>query len=167
VANIRVDITAVQKAGANPPVGYMAFIGNESLSVKYSDIPNLPYSKKIKPVGTTSVLYTRPGRNDDFNKWYNTQSNIELQRMEASIRMRFVDNFVQNGAYYTMRLSYDIRFDKPFIYSSSKNEGGKTETQENERFCIVKPGTDSKPNIIDKDEEEFNKAWESEIDPNE
>jgi hypothetical protein len=167
VANIRVDITAVQKAGENPPVGYMVFIGNESLSIKYSDIPNLPYSKKIKPVGTTSVLYTRPGRNDDFNKWYNTQSNVELQRMEASIRMRFVDTFTPNGAYYTMRISYDIRFDKPFIYTSNNREGGNKELQETERFCTIKPGTDSKPIIVDKDEEQFNNAWESEIDPNE
>jgi hypothetical protein len=152
VANIRLDLTAVQVAGANPPSGYMVFIGNESLDIRYSDIPSLPYAKKIKPVGTTSVLFTRPGRNDDFNRWYNTQSNIELQRMEASIRFRFVEPFTANGAYYMVRISYDIRFDKPFVYTSN--------SKEKETACIVKASTDSKPILIDKDQEEFDKAWE-------
>jgi hypothetical protein len=151
IANIRVDLTAVQKNGSNPPAGYMAFLGNESLGVKYSDIPMLPYAKKIKPVGTTSVLFTRPGRNDDFNRWYNTQSNVELQRAEASIRFRFVETFSENGPYYMVRISFDIRFDKPYVYSSTK---------EAEPECKVKPSADSKPIIIDKDEEEFDKAWE-------
>jgi len=155
IANIRVDFTAVQKDGNNPPAGYMAFIGNESLGIKYSDLPTFPYSKKIKPTGTTSVLFTRPGRNDDFNKWYNTQSNVELQRMEASIRFRFVEPFENDKGYYTMRISYDIRFDKPYIYSSISKD-----KPEKEKFCTVLPSTGGKETLIDKDEEEFNNAWE-------
>jgi hypothetical protein len=166
IQSIKVDITAVQQAGQNPPAGFMVFVGNESLGVKYSDIPNLPYAKKIKPVGNTSVRYTRPGRNDDFNKWYNTQSNVELQRAEASIRFRFVNTFTANGAYYVVKIGYDIRFDKPFIYSSNRlDKGGKKEQQESEKVCTVKVGADSKPIIIDKDEEEFEKCWEEEINP--
>jgi hypothetical protein len=155
VANIRVDLIAVQKNGSNPPAGYMAFIGNESLSIKYSDIPTLPYAKKIKPQGTTSVLFTRPGRNDDFNKWYNTTSNVELQRMEATIRFRFVEPFENEKGYYTVRISYDIRFDKPYIYSNNSKQ-----PVEDEKVCTVKQSTDGKETLIDKDEEEFDKAWD-------
>lgn len=55
-----------------------------------------------------------------------------------------------------VKISYDIRFDKPFIYTSNSKS---------EQACIVKASADSKPTLIDKDEEEFNKAWEE--DPSE
>jgi len=120
--SVQVTLTAVMNNGSNPPSGYIAFIPNESLSPQYSQLPTMPGTVKIKPTGTTSVRFSQQGRTDDFNKWYNTQSNLELERMDSSIYFRFDKEFENDKGYYQGILSFNIVFQRPYIDNNSKGE---------------------------------------------
>jgi hypothetical protein len=137
IRSIQITLTAVTKNGSNPPAGYMAFIGNESTSPDYSKLPTYQGSIKIKPLGTTTARFTRTGRNDDFNKWYNTQSNLELERMDASIYFRFDAPFENDKGYYQVRISYNIVYQSPFLGVTTKNTADPKENQ----FEEVKVGS--------------------------
>jgi hypothetical protein len=118
--SVQVSLTAVLTNGSEPPSGYIAFIQNESLSPQYSQLPTLPGTVKIKPHGTTVVRFSQKGRTDDFNKWYNTQSNLEIERMDSSIYLRFDKQFENDKGYYQGVLSFNILFQRPYYDNGNR-----------------------------------------------
>lgn len=120
--SIQVILTGVTYNGSNPPSGYIAFIQNENLSPQYSQLPTLPGTVKIKPTGTTVVRFTQNGRSDDFNKWYNTQSNLEIDRMDSSVYIRLDKALENDKGYYQGIISFNLQFQRPYIDSGSKQE---------------------------------------------
>jgi hypothetical protein len=149
LANIRIDFLPTTVNGTEPPVGHIAFLGNQEKDTLFSDIPLLPYAKRISNKKPTSMFYTRPGRQDDFNYWYNA-GRTETP-LTAFFKIHFEGLFSNIDAYYVVRLSYDIRFDKPWTSEPTKKL--------NEKFENIKPPK-SEGELIDKDEEDFNKAFE-------
>lgn len=149
LANIRIDFMPTTVNGTEPPVGHIAFLGNQEKDTLFSDIPLLPYAKRINNKKYTSYLFTRPGRQDDFNYWYNAGRTDSP--LTAFFKMHFESTFSQGGGYYVVRLGYDIRFDKPWTSEPTKKA--------QEKYEMLKPTTENQE-IIDKDEEEFNKAFE-------
>jgi hypothetical protein len=119
---IEVELTAVLQNGSNPPAGYIAYIPNETLSPQYSLLPSLPGTVKIKPTGTTRVRYVQKGITDDFNKWYNTQSNLEIERMDSSVYFRLDKPFENDKGYYQCRIMFYIQFQRPYIDKNGKEE---------------------------------------------
>jgi hypothetical protein len=120
--SLQVTMTAVLQNGSNPPAGYIAFIPNETLSPQYSQLPSLPGTVKIKPTGTTRVRFLQRGRTDDFNKWYNTQSNLEIERMDSSIYFRFDKPFENDKGYYQVFISFNLLFQRPYIDNNGNKE---------------------------------------------
>lgn len=145
------DFQPVTKNGSQPPSGYVVFVGNNDINVLFSEIPTFSYSKLISNTKRTSYLFTRPGRQDDFNYWFNTRTPNN-NTITAHFRMRFDEPFVENGPYYVVMISFDLRFDKPVIISESKKE---------EQYSKVRPiGGQPQEELVDKDEEELNKAFD-------
>jgi hypothetical protein len=151
IANVRIDFTPVTRQGNQPPVGYLLFVGNEDkqTDILYSSIPNLPYSKKIDNKSNRSYLFTRAGRQADFNYWYNTVTPQQDYPIKAYFKMHFEKTFSATSGYYVARVSYDIRFDKPFTSTS------ETKVAEEKVEIAKKEGK-----VIDKDEEAFNQAFD-------
>jgi hypothetical protein len=155
IANIKLEFQPILKEGTQPPNGYVVFIGNQSLPIDYAYIPILPYAKHISPQKKTSFLFTRPGRQNDFNYWFNTREETSTDgTISANFRLRFDQPFAENGSYYILIMSIDIRFDKPFVSDSDQT---KTEKEIAEKIIA----NADKSILIDKDEEEFNKAFEA------
>jgi hypothetical protein len=154
LANVRVDFTPVTMNGTQPPVGYCLFVGNEDKAsyILYSSIPELSYSKKIDNLKSKSYLFTRPGRQADFNYWYNT--NVSNYAISCYLKMHFETTFQANAGYYMVRISYDLRFDKPYVLSVTNKEL-------KESFEIAK----SEGKLLDKDEEALDLAFKA--DPSE
>jgi hypothetical protein len=125
--SIQVSLTAVTQNGSNPPPGYITFIMNETLSPQYAKLPTLPGTVKIKPIGTTVVRYSQKGRTDDFNKWYNTQSFLEIEKMDSSIYIRLDKAMENDKGYYQGILSYNLQFQRPYYDDGTKEK----ETSEN------------------------------------
>jgi hypothetical protein len=120
--SIQVILTGVTYNGSNPPSGYIAFIQNETLSPQYSQLPTLPGTVKIKPTGTTVVRFTQPGITDDFNKWYNTQSNLEIDRMDSSVYIRLDRALENDKGYYQGIISFNLQFQRPYIDTGSSSK---------------------------------------------
>jgi hypothetical protein len=121
IKSIQVSLTAVTMNGSNPPSGYISFISNETLSPKYAQLPTLPGTVKIKPHGTTVVRFTQGGISDDFNRWYNTQSNLELDRMDCSVYIRLDRALENDKGYYQGILGFHILFQRPYVDSGDSN----------------------------------------------
>lgn len=153
LANVRIDFNPVTKNGSQPPVGYLLFVGNEDKAgyILYSSIPEMSYSKKIDNLKSKSYLFTRPGRQNDFNYWNNT--TVSNYGISCYFKMHFEKTFEQNGPYYVARVSYDLRFDKPFVLSITKEPEEKVEK-------AIAEGK-----LIDKDREALDQAFDE--DPSE
>jgi hypothetical protein len=147
IANIRLDFHPVRR-DTDPPTGYIVFCGNSDLQLQYSQIPNLPYAKHVSSKHSTSYLFSRPGRQQDFNYWYDTNTYGENQT--AYFRMRIDSRFENVTGYYIVLMSFDIRFDKPVIQQHNR-------IKEAEQVISVSK-QDKK--VIAKDEEELDKAFE-------
>jgi hypothetical protein len=157
LANIRIDFYPTTINGSDPPIGHIAFLGNEDKDTQFSEIPLLPYAKRINNKKITSYLFTRPGRQADFNYWYNA-GRTETP-LTAFFKIHFESTFSQGSGYYVVRTSYDIRFDKPWTNEPSRRLN-------DEKYELLKP-TLEKNEIIDKDEQDFNEAFDEPPDDSE
>lgn len=145
--SIQLTMTAVLQNGSNPPAGYVAFIPNETLSPQYSQIPTFPGTVKIKPTGTTIVRFFQQGRTDDFNKWYNTQSHLEIERMDSSIYFRLDKPLENDKGYYQASVSFNLLFQRPYIDNNSK------EKEESQQVVIgSNPKSGGESNLMDLSE---------------
>jgi hypothetical protein len=118
--------------GLRPPPGYMILQGNEEQEVQYSRIPDLPGAKMIRNGTLTSYKFTRPGKNPDFNYWYNT-TGTEKSKADAAIRVRFLKDFVQpnfldqgpvSNCGYFIELKYHLKFSNMIIQARSTEAVG-------------------------------------------
>jgi hypothetical protein len=102
------------KEGSAPPIGYVMLQGNDQRGIQYSDIPKMPQAKKIYSGATSIYSFSRTGRQEDFNYWYNTQDNVPLAF--AMLKFRFEEAWanVVTGLGYTIRLKYHVIFKSPF-----------------------------------------------------
>jgi hypothetical protein len=104
----------------------MIFQGNDDISIQYADIPKLPGVIKVNNNKRTYAKFTRPGRNPDFNYWYNCNS-ANLSDAAAYIKIRFIRNFVQPGldgplqnlGYY-IHLKFHLKFSNFIILEHNK-----------------------------------------------
>jgi hypothetical protein len=124
-------------------------VGNDSKApyILYSSVPELSYAKKINNIKPVSYFFTRPGRQNDFNYWNDT--TVSNYSITAYFKMHFEKTFQDGEGYYMARISYDLRFDKPYVQST-----GNTKEAEEKIVTHKKEG-----NLIDKDEEAFNQAF--------
>jgi hypothetical protein len=127
-------ITPIVYQGTNPPIGYIYFQGNES-NIQYAQIPNLPGSKKLSPYKVTYFKFTRPGRNSDFNFWYDTRESEPLQQMQAKLRFRFIVAWqgLPEELGYHVRVKYHMKFSHVCLFSDSN----KTNDNYKEKVQIV------------------------------
>jgi hypothetical protein len=89
IKSMVITFTPDIKGGTIPRPGYGIFVGNEDITPLYADIPLLPGAFRISNKKITRKRFTRPGRNDDFGKWYNCRNtNADYQ---FSVRCRFMD----------------------------------------------------------------------------
>jgi hypothetical protein len=117
---IETIITPIVNHGTQPPIGYIYFQGNES-NIDYTELPNLPGARKLQPNKTTYFKFTRPGRNPDFNYWYDTRETEPLTQMSAKLRFRFMKPWsaVDNDVGYHVRVKYHMKFSHVCLFSDT------------------------------------------------
>jgi hypothetical protein len=125
------------KEGSAPPIGYVMLQGNDVLGIQYSDIPKLPQAKKIYSGATSIYSFSRTGRQEDFNYWYNTNDNVPLAF--AMLKFRFDEPFnqVATGLGYTFRLKYHVIFKSPFPKEQNKIKVEEEHDEVKEAIAIL------------------------------
>jgi len=141
LVRVMLKFTPVIKSGSNPPSGFLVFLGNEDLgTINYTDLPYLSYKRMINPYKVSRFVFTRPGRQPDFNYWYNTTN---FNAIDAYFKMRFDEELQLVDGYYKLETGIEIIFDKPIYQSSNKS---KEEEKENVIKSEFKPSVDESPN---------------------
>lgn len=144
---IETQITPIIYQGTRPPIGYIYFQGNES-NIDYSELPNLPGSRKINPNGTTYFKFSRPGRNPDFNYWYDTREIDEIGKMQAKLRFRFSVAWqgLPEELGYHVRIKYHMKFSHVCLFSETKNQIEEIVKIKNEKSTL---GAEPNSNLSD------------------
>lgn len=133
--------TPVTRQGYNPPAGFVVFLGNEDMSiVNYTDLPYLSYKRSISPYKVSRYVFTRPGRQPDFNYWYNTTN---ITAIDAYFKIRFDDSLDSGDGYYKLETGIEFIFDKPIYQNPNKN---KTKEKYDLISNELKPSVDERPN---------------------
>jgi hypothetical protein len=123
VSFVEVIITPSPVQGTLPPVGYSFLQGNEDLSINYSEMPENPLCRRIKNNKVTYMKFTRPGRNPDFNYWYNTLTTTVPTNASARIQYRFSQPISEvTGTGYTFRVKWHLKFSNYFIRANANKE---------------------------------------------
>jgi hypothetical protein len=82
-----VHVVPVQVNGNQPPVAFAMCLVNELMNVQFSEMPYLQGVTKIFGKGITIIRYYSKGRSSDFNRWYNTGDEFNMNlllKMHAS-----------------------------------------------------------------------------------
>jgi hypothetical protein len=106
--------------GTLPRVAYGIFLGANDLVPIYADIPTLPGAFKVTNKKATTKRYTRPGRNPDFNIWYDCQSTDNI---DFSLRLRAIRELGTVPMY--IQACYYLAFSKRINATLSKQEQQK------------------------------------------
>jgi hypothetical protein len=136
---VMLRFTPVTRQGYNPPAGFIVFLGNEDMGlVNYTDLPYLSYKRNISNLKVSRHVFTRPGRQPDFNYWYNTTN---FNAIDAYFKIRFDDSLDSGDGYYKLETGVEIIFDRP-IYQSQD----KTKEQEQIIKFYSLPSVEESPN---------------------
>lgn len=103
--------------GTLPRISYGIFLGANDLVPIYADIPELPGAFKVSNKKATVKRYTRPGRNPDFNIWYDCQKAADIS---FSLRLRAVRELGTVPMY--IQAIYYLAFSKRINATLSKQE---------------------------------------------
>jgi hypothetical protein len=105
---IRADISPVAVSGNDPPAGYCYLYVNEDEydTQNPNYVPMLQSSKKISPKHDSAYSFRVPGRQNDFNYWYNTLSTGS--QITAYLVFKFSATNVPS--YYQLRIRYYLSF---------------------------------------------------------
>jgi hypothetical protein len=122
VSFVEVITTPAPSQGTLPPVGYSILQGNEEVTVDQSKLPTNPLARKVNNHKVTYMKFTRPGRNPDFNYWYNT--DYLPQAAACSVLYRFAEPISADSPAlgYTFRVKWHLKFSNYFIKANNKME---------------------------------------------
>jgi hypothetical protein len=114
-----VHVVPVQVNGNQPPVAFAMVLINELMSVKFSEMPYLQGVTKIFGKGVTIMRYYSKGRTSDFNRWYNTGDEFNLNLL---LKMHASENIGEraNSPYYKILCRSRVLFRRPIIQNSNK-----------------------------------------------
>jgi hypothetical protein len=137
--SVMLRFTPILQGANDPPSGFVVFLGNEDLmSINYTDLPYLSYKRYINPKKVSRYVFTRPGRQPDFNYWYNTGN---INSTDAWFKIRLDQAFNIDSGYYTLDMGFRMIFDKP-IYESDSN---KLKSEKEEKIIMrTAPEVDDK-----------------------
>lgn len=117
---VMLRFTPVTVNGDNPPSGFIVFLGNEDLNtINYTDLPYLNYKRAINPTRVSRHVFTRPGRQADFNYWYNTGNTTGI---DAYFKIRLDEDLNSSDGYYKLDIGMYVIFDKPIYQSQNKTK---------------------------------------------
>jgi hypothetical protein len=121
VSFVEVIVSPSPVQGTLPPVGYSFLQGNEDLNINYNEMPENPLCKRIRNNKVTFLKFTRPGRNPDFNYWYNTLTNSVPTTATAKIQYRFIQPISDvTGTGYHFRVRWHLKFSNYFVRGTNK-----------------------------------------------
>lgn len=121
VSFVEIIVTPSPVQGTLPPVGYSFLQGNEDLTIDYNQMPENPLCRRIRNNKVTFMKFTRPGRNPDFNYWYNTLTNSVPTEATAKVMYRFSQPISDvTGTGYQFRVKWHLKFSNYFVRNSNK-----------------------------------------------
>jgi hypothetical protein len=105
---ISADISPVAASGNDPPAGYCYLYVNEDEydTQNPNYVPMLQSSKKVSPKHDSTFSFRVPGRQNDFNYWYNTLSTGS----QISAYLVFKFSATNVPSHYQLRIRYYLSF---------------------------------------------------------
>jgi hypothetical protein len=112
-------IVPVQYQGTQPPVAYSMCLVNELMSVNFSEMPYLQGVTKIFGRGITQIIYKGKGRTSDFNRWYNTKDEFNLNLI---LKLHSSEAIGEKGLspYYKVICRSRVLFRRPIIQPNNR-----------------------------------------------
>jgi hypothetical protein len=119
-----VHVVPVQVNGNQPPVAFAMVLINELMNVKFSEMPYLQGVTKIFGKGVTIIRYYSKGRTSDFNRWYNTGDEFNLNLL---LKMHASENIGERALspHYKILCRSRVLFRRPII----KNDSSKLKAE--------------------------------------
>jgi hypothetical protein len=99
----------IPNQGTYPPPLYILPVMNEELSIGYSDIPRVQGAIFCNGKNVKEYKFYRTGRNDDFNRWYNTNST-ETERANIKVFQRATSTLSSTGTSYQVHVRIRVLF---------------------------------------------------------
>jgi hypothetical protein len=122
VSFVEILVTPAPSQGTLPPVGYSILQGNEEVTINQNKLATNPLARKVHNNRVTYMKFTRPGRNPDFNYWYNTP--YLPTEAACSVLYHFAQPISNDSPAlgYTFRVKWHLKFSNFYIKASSRKE---------------------------------------------
>jgi hypothetical protein len=122
VSFVEIITTPSPGQGTLPPVGYSILKGNEDVTFDQNKLATNPLARKVNNNKVTYMKFTRPGRNADFNYWYNTP--YLPTEAACSVLYHFAQPISSDSPAlgYTFRVKWHLKFSNFYIKSAGTKE---------------------------------------------
>jgi hypothetical protein len=109
IVYVSLRYTPIPHQGTFPPPLYILPVMNEELSIGYSDIPRVQGALFVNGKDMKEFKFYRTGRNDDFNRWYNTNSTA-TERANIKVYQRATSTLDSTSTKYQVHVRIRVLF---------------------------------------------------------
>jgi hypothetical protein len=109
IVYVSLRYTPIPNQGTYPAPMYILPVMNEELSIGYSNIPRVQGALYVNGREMKEFKFYRTGRNDDFNRWYNTNST-QTERANIKIYQRATNTLSSTGTKYQVHVRIRVLF---------------------------------------------------------
>jgi hypothetical protein len=109
IVYVSLRYTPIPNQGTYPAPMYILPVMNEELSIGYNNIPRVQGALFVNGRDMKEFKFYRTGRNDDFNRWYNTNSTA-TERANIKVYQRATSTLSSTGTKYQVHVRIRVLF---------------------------------------------------------